>query len=113
MLSEKALSEPRLHPRCGTSFLVIVVLCTWLIFLFVTPQGILARIASRIALLPVVAGVSYEVLKMSAKERGCFEDHQSPRYGASVIDHQEPGKEQLDVAACSLALLQAEEEVEQ
>ncbi len=56
-----------LHPRCGTSFLLIVMITMILIFSFLGKQTLIARIISRIILLPVVAGVSYEVLKLSGK----------------------------------------------
>ncbi|HWI55149.1 MAG TPA: DUF1385 domain-containing protein [Desulfobacteria bacterium] len=57
----------QLHPRCGTSFLLIVMVIMILIFSFLGKQALIARILSRIILLPVVAGVSYEVLKLSGK----------------------------------------------
>lgn len=57
----------QLHPRCGTSFLLIVMVIMILIFSFLGKQALIARIISRIILLPVVAGVSYEVLKLSGK----------------------------------------------
>lgn len=57
----------QLHPRCGTSFLLIVMVIMILIFSLLGKQDLVMRIVSRIVLLPVVAGVSYEVLKLSAK----------------------------------------------
>ena len=66
---ENAQKFPTLHPRCGTSFLVIVFLISILIFtVFGTnSSNVLARVGSRLALLPVVAGVSYEVLQTLAR----------------------------------------------
>jgi len=57
----------QLHPRCGTSFLLIVMVIMILIFSFLGKPSLLVRIVSRIILLPVVAGISYEVLKLSGK----------------------------------------------
>lgn len=58
---------PTLHPRCGTSFLLIVMVVSILIFACLGKQVLWWRILSRILLLPVVAGVAYEVLKFSAR----------------------------------------------
>ena len=66
---ENAQKFPTLHPRCGTSYLVIVFLISILIFTFLgtNSSNVLARVGSRLALLPVVAGVSYEVLQTLAR----------------------------------------------
>lgn len=64
---ENARGHSRLHPRCGTSFLLIVMVVMILIFGFLGKPDLLVRVVSRIVLLPVVAGVSYEVLKLSGK----------------------------------------------
>jgi len=55
------------HPRCGTSFLIIVLVVSILVFAMLGQQVLWWRILSRILLLPVVAGISYELLKASAK----------------------------------------------
>lgn len=64
---ENARKFSPLHPRCGTSFLLIVMVIMILIFGFLGKPSLLVRIVSRIVLLPVVAGVSYEILKLSGK----------------------------------------------
>ena len=56
-----------LHPRCGTAFLLIVMVLTVFFFSFLNTPGLLARIVSRVLLLPLIAGVSYELLKFTAK----------------------------------------------
>lgn len=56
-----------LHPRCGTSFLLIVMVISILVFSLLGQQVLWWRILSRILLLPVVAGISYEALKLSGK----------------------------------------------
>lgn len=56
-----------LHPRCGTSFLLIVMVISILLFSLLGQQVLWWRILSRILLLPVVAGISYEALKLSGK----------------------------------------------
>ncbi len=62
---ENVKKQSRLHPRCGTSFLVFVFLISIIVFIFFGSNdgGPLMRVVSRLLLLPVVAGISYEVLK--------------------------------------------------
>ncbi|WP_027717601.1 DUF1385 domain-containing protein [Desulfovirgula thermocuniculi] len=65
---EKVRPYPTFHPRCGTSFLLIVlVLSVFLFSLLGEQQSLWWRLVSRLLLLPVLAGVSYEVLKLSAR----------------------------------------------
>lgn len=110
LLAQKAQSESRLHPRCGTSFLFIAVLVTWVVFLFVTPESLVIRIISRIILLPVVAGLAYEVLKLSAVRSGFIWDMlKAPGMGMQKLTTKEPDLQQLEVAAVSLLSLIAEE----
>lgn len=105
-LASRASRESRLHPRCGTSFLFIVVLVTWVLFLFVTPQGVLNKVAVRLALLPVTAGLSYEFLKASATRKGVFwRVLRAPGMGLQSMTTKEPDPGQLEVAADSLARL--------
>ena len=56
-----------LHPRCGTSFIFIVLIMSILVFSLLGKQTLLLRIAYRIAIIPIIAGLSYEILKLSAK----------------------------------------------
>jgi uncharacterized protein YqhQ len=61
---------PTAHPRCGTEFLVIVILLSIVAFSLVGKQDAPLMIASRIVLIPVIAAVGYELLKWAAKRRG-------------------------------------------
>lgn len=58
------------HPRCGTSFLMTVMLISIGFYMLIPYTTFWARFASRIALLPVIAGVSYEIIRFAAKHRG-------------------------------------------
>lgn len=58
-----------LHPRCGTSFLLFVVVVATFLFSFLGWPALIPRILSRIALMPVVAGISYELLKLTGRSR--------------------------------------------
>ena len=109
-LVARAKSESRLHPRCGTSFLFIVVLCTWVIFLFVTSSNVLMRVLLRLLLLPVAAGLSYEVLKTSADKQGVlWRIIRAPGMALQSLTTREPDRSELEVAADSLVhLVEAE-----
>jgi uncharacterized protein YqhQ len=61
---------PTAHPRCGTEFLVVVILLSILGFALVGRQSPLVTVASRIVLIPVIASVGYELLRLGARHRG-------------------------------------------
>lgn len=105
-LVEKAADETTLHPRCGTSFLFIAVLVTWIVFLFVSPANLILRMATRLAMLPVIAGLAYEVLKNSSKREGLLWDIiKAPGIAMQRLTTRQADRDQLEVAATSLALL--------
>ena len=64
---ENVQKFPRLHPRCGTAFLLVVMLVSIFVFAFLGWPDLWLRILSRIILLPVVAGVSYEIIRLAAR----------------------------------------------
>ncbi|NQS76598.1 MAG: DUF1385 domain-containing protein [Peptococcaceae bacterium] len=67
LVVEKIQRYSTLHPRCGTSFLLIVIVISILVFSLLGKQVLWWRILSRVLLLPVVAGISYELVKLSGK----------------------------------------------
>ena len=58
------------HPRCGTSFLMTVMLIAILVFTLIPVSSFGARFAVRVALLPLIAGISYEIIRFAARHRG-------------------------------------------
>jgi uncharacterized protein YqhQ len=58
------------HPRCGTSFLMTVLIISMVVYMFIPVTSFGARFAERIVLLPLIAGVSYEIIRYAAKHRG-------------------------------------------
>jgi uncharacterized protein YqhQ len=58
------------HPRCGTSFLLVVMVLSMLVYALLPFDGFAAKLIGRIALLPLVAGLSYELIRFAAKRRG-------------------------------------------
>jgi uncharacterized protein YqhQ len=69
---ENAQSFTTWHPRCGTSFLLVVMVISMLVYMAVPFDGFAARFISRIVLLPLIVGVSYELIRFAAKKRGSF-----------------------------------------
>lgn len=61
---------PLEHPRCGTAFLLTVVVISIILYSLLPPMGLAVRIISRLVLLPVIAGISYEFLRFSARHQG-------------------------------------------
>ncbi|MFA5881649.1 MAG: DUF1385 domain-containing protein [Eubacteriales bacterium] len=94
----------QLHPRCGTSFLLIVMVIMILIFSLLGKQDLVMRIVSRIVLLPVVAGVSYEVLKLSAKycDSALMKIIITPGLWLQKMTTRDPDGSQIEVAVQAL-----------
>jgi uncharacterized protein YqhQ len=91
------------HPRCGTSFLMTVMLISIGFYMLVPYTTFWARFASRIALLPVIAGVSYEIIRFAAKHRGSlFAVMTAPGLWLQRITTQPPSDDQ---AHCAIAAL--------
>jgi uncharacterized protein YqhQ len=67
---ENAQSFPTFHPRCGTSFLLVVMVVSMVVYACIPFDGFLMKFVSRVALLPLVAGVSYELIRFAARTRG-------------------------------------------
>jgi hypothetical protein len=67
---EAVRKYPTAHPRCGTEFLVVVILLSILGFALVGRQSPLVTVASRVVLIPVIASVGYELLRLGARHRG-------------------------------------------
>jgi uncharacterized protein YqhQ len=101
-----------LHPRCGTSFLIIVLLISILIFSIVPKSSpFYIKVLSRIVLIPLIAGLSYEALKLSAKFKDNFliKLFIMPGLWLQKITTKEPDEKQIEVALAALeAVLQLE-----
>jgi len=109
---ENVRKYSQLHPRCGTSFLLIVMVIMILIFSFLGKPDLVTRIVSRILLLPVVAGVSYEILKLSGKycNSPIMRIIITPGLWLQKLTTREPDDSQIEVAIRSLqTVLQAED----
>ena len=96
--------QPRQHPRCGTSFLMVVMLVSILLFSVIKFDSLLFNFLVRIALIPVVAGISYEIIRLSAKkETGTFfKLITKPGVWLQNVTTKEPDDSQLEVAITAL-----------
>ncbi|MBQ4515844.1 MAG: DUF1385 domain-containing protein [Clostridia bacterium] len=100
---ENARKFSRLHPRCGTSFLLIVMVVSIILFSFISWSNPWQRILIRLALLPVVAGISYEVIKFAGRSKSKFMQIVSkPGMWLQNLTTREPDDSQLEVAIASL-----------
>jgi uncharacterized protein YqhQ len=97
---ENARPQPRQHPRCGTSFLMVVMLVSIVLFSVIKFDSLLFNFLVRLALMPLVAGLSYEIIRLSAnKESGWFFKVMTrPGVWLQNITTQEPDDQQLEVA---------------
>jgi uncharacterized protein YqhQ len=91
------------HPRCGTSFLMTVMIISILVYTVIPVHTFWARFAIRIALLPVITGLSYEIIRYAAKHRGSlFSLMTSPGLWLQRITTQPPSNEQAECAIVAL-----------
>ena len=104
-----------LHPRCGTNFLMIVMLISMFIFTFLGWPSIWERIASRIILMPVIAGVSYELIRYA----GAHTDNPLVRIAITPglllqkLTTRQPDDSQIEVAIASLKAVVPPEDLAQ
>ncbi|ADL13722.1 DUF1385 domain-containing protein [Acetohalobium arabaticum] len=109
---DNARQYSTLHPRCGTNFLLIVMITSVLLFSFFGRPSLLNRILIHIALLPVVAGLSYEIIKLAGKEDAnpIIKLIATPGLWLQKLTTREPDDKQLEVAIKALkGVLELEE----
>ncbi|MBN2112058.1 DUF1385 domain-containing protein [Candidatus Woesearchaeota archaeon] len=101
---ENAVKYTTLHPRCGTSFLVIVIAISIVVFSFITDPRWYVKFISRVVLIPIIAGIGYELLKLSAKYEKSFFVRIITKPGLWVqrLTTLRPTKKQVEVAIAAL-----------
>jgi uncharacterized protein YqhQ len=91
------------HPRCGTSFLMTVMIISMVVYMLIPVTTFWARFGIRVALLPVIAGVSYEIIRYAAKHRGSlFALMTAPGLWLQRITTQPPDDSQVECAIVAL-----------
>lgn len=108
---EHARRFTTLHPRCGTSFMIVIMLIAMALYILIPAHTFWMRFGIRIALLPVIAALSYEVIRYGAKHsQSVFSLLARPGLWLQRITTQEPSDDQL---ACSIHSLKTTMSLEQ
>lgn len=104
-------AQSRLHPRCGTNFLLIVMLVSIFVFAFLGWPNLWMRIVSRIVLLPLVAGISYEIIRLAgSSENAVVQTAIKPGLWLQYLTTRPPKDDMVEVAIASLkAVLPADD----
>ncbi len=108
-LTPKNVSEFTLvHPRCGTSFMLTLVLISILFFSLLGPLPLLWRLVTRILLLPVVSGLAYEYIRFAAKhmdESALIRAMIKPNLALQKLTTREPSEDMLEVSIKAFSLM--------
>ena len=100
---ENVRKQSRLHPRCGTNFLLIVMVVSIFVFAFLGWPNLLERILSRVLLMPVVAGIAYEVIHLAGRSEHSFVKALiKPGLVLQYMTTREPEDDQIEVAIRAL-----------
>ena len=95
---ENVMASSRQHKRCGTSFLFFVMIVSIIFCFFITAQSQIARVLIRLALLPVIAGVSYEIIKLAGNSENPFVNLLSrPGMWVQNMTTKEPDDDMIEV----------------
>jgi len=109
---ENARKYTTLHPRCGTSFIFIVMMVSIIMFSFISWESALMRMGLRLILLPVVAGASYEIIKLAGKSQSSIMKFVSyPGLMMQRLTTFEPDDDQLEVALEALKNVLEDEDI--
>jgi len=104
MTPESVAAFSRLHPRCGTSFLLLVMVVSILVFSLIPRESpLVVKALLRVVFLPLVAGISYEILRLSARRAGApfFRGIIAPGLLLQRLTTREPDRAQIEVALAS------------
>ena len=100
---ENARESTRFHKRCGTSFILLVVLVSIVVFFFIRAEDPLTRVVLRVLLLPVISGISYELIRLAGRSSHPLVQAISlPGLWTQRITTREPDDEMLEVAMASV-----------
>jgi len=100
---ETARGSTRFHPRCGTSFLLVVMVIAMFFYMLLPFQSFAGKLIGRLLLLPVIAGVSYEFIRFAAKSQGrLWRWASQPGLWLQRVTTREPDDSQLETAVRSL-----------
>lgn len=93
----------RLHKRCGTSFLLFVVLVSVVVFFFIRVDNMALKLILRIALVPVIAGISYEIIRLAGRSDNIIvRIISAPGLWMQKLTTKEPDEDMIEVAIASV-----------
>lgn len=100
---ENVKKSSRYHKRCGTSFMLIVMLISIVVFLFIRVDSNIMRLVLRIALLPVIAGISYEIIRLAGRSDNVIvQIISAPGVLLQKLTTKEPDEDMIQVAISSI-----------
>ena len=100
---ENVRKSSRQHKRCGTSFLLIVMVVSVIFFLFIRVQSPVLRIVIRLLLIPVIAGVSFEFIRLAGRsDNACVNLLSKPGLALQGLTTKEPDDSQIEVGIASV-----------
>lgn len=100
---DNARAFPTFHPRCGTSFLLVVMMVSIAVYAVIPAHGFAEKMAVRVLALPLIAGLSYEMIRYAARRRGSLLAlFTAPGLWLQRITTQPPSDEQTEVAIIAL-----------
>ncbi len=100
---ENVMKSSRFHKRCGTSFIFFVLIVSIVLFFFIRVESVLLRVLLRLLLMPVVAGISYELIRLAGKHDNFFVNLLSaPGFLFQKITTKEPDEDMVEVAIASV-----------
>ena len=100
---ENVKKHSRFHPRCGTSFILIVIIVSALVFSVITFEKLIVRMALKLICLPIVVGIAYEIIKIAGKYENCVTKVISaPGLWLQRLTTREPDAGQIEAAIAAM-----------
>ncbi len=97
------MKSSRLHRRCGTSFLLLVVLVSVVLFFFIRVDNPLLKVVIRLLLVPVIAGIAYEILRIAGRHNNLFvKIISAPGLALQKLTTREPDESMVEVAIAAV-----------
>lgn len=100
---ENVMKSSRFHKRCGTSFLLIIMIISIVFFIFIRSDNVWLRYGIRLALVPVIAGISYEIIRLAGRsDSKLVRIVSAPGIGLQHFTTKEPDAEMVEVAIAAV-----------
>ena len=100
---ENVRAATRFHRRCGTSFMILVMLISIVLFFFIRADSVLIRLCLRVLLIPVIAGIAYEIIRLAGRKDGLLINIMSaPGLWLQRITTKEPDDGMIEVGIASV-----------